>query len=266
MKRLFATICTTFLLAWAPASQAANTWGTDLSDMWWNPAESGWGANIAHQGEIVFMTLYVYGADNRVRWYAATGMQSRGGASAFTFDGILYEFAGPYFGAGTFSPSDVGVRQVGTANLVFGSTAQAVLSYSIDGVPVSKSIQRQTFRQNNLTRSYVGVLSTTVSGCLSGNGPRETAGTAVVSHSPSPENAFVMTTSLNGGGSCNYAGNYVQSGRMGQVTGAISCSDGARGTFTMNEIEAGYLGLLSWYSANFGGSCTETGSQAWLTR
>ena len=43
-------------------------------------------------------------------------------------------------------------------------------------------------------------------------------------------------------------------------------TDGARGTFTMNEIEAGYLGLLSWYSANFGGSCTETGSQAWLTR
>ena len=69
MKRLLATICTGLMLAWAPAIQAANTWGTDLSDMWWIPAESGWGANIAHQGEIVFMTLYVYGADSRVRWY-----------------------------------------------------------------------------------------------------------------------------------------------------------------------------------------------------
>lgn len=264
MKRLLATICTGLMLAWAPAIQAANTWGTDLSDMWWNPAESGWGANIAHQGEIVFMTLYVYGTDNRVRWYAATAMQSRGGASAFNFDGTLYEFAGPFFGAGTFAPSDVGVRPVGTANLAFGSTAQAVLTYSVDGVVASKSIQRQTFRQNNLSRSYIGFLSTTVSGCVTGNGPRETAGTAVVSHTTN--NAFTMTTSLNGGGSCGYTGTYVQSGRMGQATGTVSCSDGARGTFAMNEIEAGYLGLLSWYSADFGGSCTETGSQAWLTR
>jgi len=264
MTRQLATIFTAFMLSWAPASQAANTWGTDLSDMWWVPAESGWGANIAHQGEIVFMTLYVYGSDNRVRWYAATSMQSRGGASAFTFDGILYEFAGPYYGAGSFSPSDVGVRQVGSANLAFGSTAQAVLTYSIDGVVVNKAIQRQTFRQNNLTRSYLVALSTTVSGCFTGNGARETVGTAVVSHSTT--NAFTMTTSLNGGGSCSYAGNYVQTGRMGQVTGSISCSDGARGTFDMNEIEAGYRGIVSSYSANFGGACTETGSQAWLTR
>lgn len=264
MARLLAALLATLSLSFTPQALAANTWGTDLSDMWWIPSESGWGANIAHQAEIVFMTLYVYGGDNRVRWYAATAMQSRGGANAFVFDGALYEFAGPYFGAGSFAPSQVGVRQVGTASIVFASTVQGTLTYVVDGVTVSKPIQRQTFRQNNLTGSYVGVLSTDVAGCLSGNGPRETAVTAVISHSVS--NAISITTSLGGGGSCNYAGNYAQGGRMGQVTGSIACSDGARGTFSLNELEAGYRGLVSWYSASFGGNCTESGSMAWLVR
>jgi hypothetical protein len=75
------------------------------------------------------MTLYVYGADNRMRWYAATNMQSRGGSEAFTFEGTLYEFVGPYFGAATFNPSNVGVRQVGTASVSFTATGQGSLLY-----------------------------------------------------------------------------------------------------------------------------------------
>jgi hypothetical protein len=264
MARLLAALLATLSLALPPQALAANTWGTDLSDMWWIPAESGWGANIAHQGEIVFMTLYVYGSDNRVRWYAATAMQSRGGAGVFAFDGTLYEFAGPYFGMGLFDPSNVGVRQAGTASLVFSSTGQGTLNYTIDGFAASKAIQRQTFRENNLAGSYLGASSTTLSGCATGNGRKETIGTAVVSHSAN--NAIAITTSLNGGGSCNYAGTYAQGGRMGQVTGSLSCSDGSRGTFAMNEIEAGYVGLLGWYSASLGGSCSETGTLAWLKR
>jgi hypothetical protein len=264
MARFLAALLAALSLSFPPLALAANTWGTDLSDMWWIPAESGWGANIAHQGEIVFMTLYVYGSDNRVRWYAATAMRSRGGASAFTFDGTLYEFAGPFFGMGLFDSSNVGVRPVGSANLVFSSTGQGTLNYTVDGIAARKAIQRQTFRENSLAGSYLGVFSTTLSGCPAGNGGRETIGTAIVSHAAN--NAIAITTSLNGGGGCNYAGTYVQSGRIGQVVGSISCSDGSRGTFAMNEIEAGYVGLLGWYSASLGGSCSETGTMAWLVR
>jgi hypothetical protein len=264
MARFLAALLAAFALSSPPQALAANTWGTDLSDMWWIPTESGWGANISHQGDIVFMTLYVYGSDSRVRWYAATAMKSRGGDSAFTFDGTLYEFVGPFFGMGLFDPTNVGVRQAGTANLVFSSTGQGTLNYTVDGIAASKAIRRQTFRENSLAGSYLGVSSTTLNGCPAGNGRKETAGTAIVSHAAN--NAIAITTSLNGGGSCNYAGTYVQSGRMGQVTGSLSCSDGSRGTFAMNEIEAGYVGVLGWYSANLGGSCSETGTMAWLVR
>ena len=30
----------------------------DYSDLWWNPNESGWGLNIAHQGDILFTSWF----------------------------------------------------------------------------------------------------------------------------------------------------------------------------------------------------------------
>jgi hypothetical protein len=254
----------TLALSFAPATFAANTWGTDFSDMWWIPTESGWGANISHQGEVVFMTLYVYGADNRMRWYAATNMQSNGGTNAFTFVGDLFEFVGPYYGAALFNPSNVGFRRVGTASVGFSSVGQGSMIYSIDGVFVSKDIERQTFRENNLSGSYVGTLANTVSGCITGNGSRVEHGTATVSQAP--DNAIYVTTSRDGGDTCDYAGAYVQSGRMGAITGTLNCSSGASGTFVMAEIEAGYLGFTGRYSKTLEGSCSETGTMAWLVR
>ena len=63
----------------------ANTFGTDMTDMWWNPNESGWGVTATHQNEIVFLTFFVYGTDNRPTWYvgqaAYTGLNGQGAAS-----------------------------------------------------------------------------------------------------------------------------------------------------------------------------------------
>lgn len=264
MKRLLATILAAFSLTLAPAAQAANTWGTDMSDMWWIPSESGWGANIAHQRGVVFMTLYVYGADSRIRWYAATYMQSRGNTDPFAFDGAFYEFTGPFFGAATFDPLDVGVRQVGLASLAFGSVGQGTLTYSIDGVAVTKQIERQTFRENNLAGTYLGHLSNSVAGCASGNGLRYESGAATVIHEI--DNSISISTALDAGRTCSYAGTYSQSGRLGEIVGSVACSDGRSGSFQITEIEAGYLGYMGRYSASLGASCTESGSMAWLSR
>jgi len=266
MKRLLALIPALLAacLSFAPVANAANTWGTDYSDMWWVPTESGWGANIAHQREVIFMTLYVYGTDNRMRWYAATNMQSRGGSSASVFDGEMYEFTGPHFGTVPFNPQGVGVRPLGTATIAFDSVSQGSLSYSIDGVQVSKLIQRQTFRENNLSGSYIGSQSSTLSGCGASNGIRVDAGATVVSHAP--DNAISITTNLNGAATCVYSGNYFQSGRLGEIAGSVVCSEGTSGSFYMTEIEAGYLGYIGRFATSLGGSCGESGTMAWLVR
>jgi hypothetical protein len=46
----------------------------DANDLWIIPEESGWGANIFHQGNTMFVSLFVYGNDGRARWYTASGL------------------------------------------------------------------------------------------------------------------------------------------------------------------------------------------------
>lgn len=234
-------------------SHSANTWGTDLSDLWVNDSEPGWGVNISHQGDMMFVTFFVYGPDGRAKWYVASGMRSRGGGSPFVFDGDLYETIGPYFG-GFFNPSAVGYRRVGTVTFNAQFISQGTLTYSVDGVFVTKTINRYLFRYNNLSGSYHASIAGTASGCLI-NGYVEASVDLSVTHS---SNNFVsMTFSLANGASCTMSGNYSQQGRMGRILGSISCSNGSPGTFDGVEIEAGRTGFFIRYSSNYGNGCTE---------
>ena len=47
-------------------AHAATPFSVDASDLWYNPAESGWGVNLAQQGDTAFLTLYVYGSDGKL--------------------------------------------------------------------------------------------------------------------------------------------------------------------------------------------------------
>jgi hypothetical protein len=44
---------------------------------------------------------------------------------------------------------------------------------------------------------------------------------------------------------CTYSGTFAQQGRMGEVTGNFSCSDGTSGPFSLVEIEASAHGILA---------------------
>jgi hypothetical protein len=253
MRRFLSAAAIAVAMCHSPAAPALNTWGTDMSDLWWNPAESGWGANLAHQQDIIFMTLFVYGQDNRVKWYVADALRSQGGANAYVFTGSLYETTGPFLG-GAFNPAAVGIRTVGTATLTLALDAGA-LTYSVDGVSVSKTIQRQTFRANNLAGSYIGATSVT-STCAGQPTRLENAATFVINH----VNASIsIAASLNNGRTCTYSGTYDQKGRMGKIDGTASCSNGTQGSFRAFEVEAGYAGFFAQYIADFGGGCREVG-------
>src|SRR4051812_13169103 len=93
----------------------------DATDIWLNPAESGWGLNLIHQGDTIFATLYVYGADGQPKWYFASGLTGGGDS----YSGALYESTGPWFG-GAFNASAVQTRQVGTMSLAMGDAAATV--------------------------------------------------------------------------------------------------------------------------------------------
>jgi hypothetical protein len=119
---------------------ASGTAAPNYTDLWWNPAESGWGLNLNHQGSVVFGTLFTYDATGAPMWLVL----GRGEAQADgSYQGALYRTTGPAFNA---SPWTVTTNtQVGTMRIAFTNNATGTLTYSVDGVNVTKPITRELF-------------------------------------------------------------------------------------------------------------------------
>jgi hypothetical protein len=85
-------------LAWAPAGAQ---YGPEVPEgvlasytaLWWVPAESGWGLNTNHQGNIVFATLFTYAPDGQPMWLVGPSLGGVAGERLFT--GALYRTTGP---------------------------------------------------------------------------------------------------------------------------------------------------------------------------
>ena len=235
----------------------ANTFTTDFTDLWWNERESGWGVTATHQGDVVFLTFFIYSTDNKAQWYTGQATYaSQNAQGAVVFTGPMYSVTGPWFGT-TFNPLAVGVRQVGTVTFTAFVDA-ATLIYSIDGVVVSKSVTRQTFRNNDLTGQYAGVSKTTSFGC---SNPASNGVSSI------DDGDFTITTTsttfrmnTTTGNPCNLVGSYTQTGRMGKAQGTYSCAGGVSGTFQYLEIEA-TTGSISYRSTLSNGNCTRIEGQ-----
>jgi hypothetical protein len=94
----------------------AASWGTDRTDLWFNPAESGWGLALAQHGNNIFGVWYAYDTDGQPLWFVLPGGTFSGSSS---FSGNLYRTTGPYFGNASFDPSAVRVTLAGTVTLSF---------------------------------------------------------------------------------------------------------------------------------------------------
>lgn len=112
--------------------------------LWWNPAESGWGLNVTHQGGIVFATLFTYDASGAPLWL----VMSKGDVQAdgITYTGDLYRTTGPVFNANPFTPIGASnLTKVGTMSIQFASQHVAFLTYSVNGISVTKTLQKQMY-------------------------------------------------------------------------------------------------------------------------
>ena len=115
---------------------------TNFQDLWWNPAESGWGLSLAHQGDIVFATLFVYGAAGEPSWVVGSNVARDGDAS---YSGVLYRGQGGGSYTRPFQWTEPTFTQVGQIRLDFASGTRGTLTYTLDGTTVVKPIQRQVF-------------------------------------------------------------------------------------------------------------------------
>ncbi len=112
---------------------------TNYTDLWWNSAESGWGINLTHQGDTIFVAWYTYDTDGTALFLVASLLKTATG----TYTGDLYRATGP---AGAIHASTVG-----TATLAFtnGNSATLTTDAQLPGMAAAmtriKPLTRQIF-------------------------------------------------------------------------------------------------------------------------
>src|SRR5271167_3097579 len=105
LKRLLPAALMLALLA-MPLRAAA----TDYTDIWYLPAESGWGVNFVQADNVIFATFFVYSQGNVPTWYTAI-IYANSDASSFT-GGLFFASAGTWFGK-PWVPGNLVNTQVG---------------------------------------------------------------------------------------------------------------------------------------------------------
>jgi hypothetical protein len=230
------------MLASAIPAQAT-PYSLDNSDLWAIPNESGWGMQLVQRAEMIFATLFVYDKTNGPIWYSATlepdGMQ--------TWTGDLVQSNGPWFGTMPYDPATIKVNIVGPMTFRPLSDHTGTLTYSVNGVVVTKSVERLTLRYENPSGDYVGVLSSSADNCPN---PQDTKRYQNRIDFEMVQNGATLTMISQEQGKsavCTSTGALTQYGQFGtsrQV--AASCTDGTRaGDVTLlYEMNVTYTGVI----------------------
>jgi YVTN family beta-propeller protein len=117
----------------------------NYQDLWWrSPAgsENGWGVNITHQGDILFATWYIYGADGKAMWLSGSSIAKSGNA---TYSGPLYRSWGPPYSMQPWDPARVTRMPAGNVTFTFTDASNATMMYTVDGFTQSKPITRMVY-------------------------------------------------------------------------------------------------------------------------
>jgi hypothetical protein len=239
------------LLAVLFAGLASPAFAIDYSDMWYLPAESGWGVNFTQNADVIFMTFFLYGPDNQPVWYVAIAYEDGNG----NFSGTLYSTTGTYFGApwGGFASTPAG-----TASFTPSDASHGTLTYTVaGGPPVVKSIVRQTLTTIDLTGNFTGGQAGGYSGCTSASDDFLYKDTFELSVTQSAGNVTMTFAypSLN----CTFSGALVQEGQLYSVPSATyQCDDGTDTAASMSEIKQTSQGIEGRFAATgVGASCRE---------
>ena len=252
-----------FAILWCVAAGRAAA--VDYTDIWYIPAESGWGVNVveaqATPFPVMFLTFFIYGPDGKPTWYVATVTQDATGK----FNGPLFSTTGTSF-ALPWVPGQFLGTQVGTASFQPTGPSTANLVYTVSSGPilasVAKAIQRQTLTVIPMGGIYSGGQSGAYSGCTMSttNASYRDFFDLQITHVSNGTTVGTLTLSFAYQNfSCAFSGTYQQNGQLYSVPSATyQCSDGLNTTASMSEIKVTAQGVEGRFSApSVGGNCRE---------
>ena len=229
----------------------------DFTDLWWNPAQSGWGMNIVHQGDTSFITLFVYGPDGQPTWYSASDARayaySPGGLPYFA--GTLHRTTGPWHG-GTFDPREVRLVVVGSISIEPLAKDRLRVTYEVNGRSTTVELVRASLAIPETGYYYYGTL--TLRESLPGQVPYGTARYNGDFTFEIEQGRATMRFTDASNRQCVYSGPYSQAGKFSSVAGSFTCGASPSaptrsGSFTVTDMEFtshGMTGMLRTTAAD----------------
>jgi hypothetical protein len=242
------------LLIMALAGAVAPAQATLYTDIWWDPAQSGWGVNFVQTDDFIFATTYIYDVDNTPTFITANLYLASNG----NYVGDVIVTTGPYFAAAAYDTGLVTRQVAGTATFRPDGPATGNFSYRVFDKFVSKDIQRQNLVASALDGSYVGALRMDVSGCLAAERNALTYRYAEIEVVETAPGRLQIAVPIDSGLLCTFAGPLTQTGNINHMTdAAYVCNDVRSVTATLSELKSTSLGIEGRWLASIEGGCQE---------
>ena len=197
---------------------------TEFTDVYYDPAESGWGVFLVQSDTTQFLAFFIYGADGKPTWYVAILAKD---PSTGAYTGSLYATTGTYF-ANPWHGNNV--TAAGTVAFQPTDAYHATLTYTVSGVgTIVKNVQRQTLTAYQMGGAYSGSAAGTINSCVNPN-----------QNEPQYRSRYVLTVTQTGDQSatlvltfvdqthnglvCTMTGPLTHIGRLYQFSGQSSCT------------------------------------------
>ncbi len=226
----------------------------DFTDLWWNPAESGWGVTFTQADDFLFATFFIHGPSLEPVWY--TGELTR--AADGVWSGPLYFTVGSYFGV-PWNPAQTASSQVGTVTFTPASDLNGTLTYNVGAVNVIKTITRQTLKTIAIGGNYLGGIVTDVYNC----------GNPLLNQTVRFYSDFTVTQTTGGqlqidflpasGGTYRMVGPYLQDGQLFRIPNAAYTGPSFATFASVTQVKATAQGFEGQWIATVNAGCTEAG-------
>jgi hypothetical protein len=195
----------------------------EYTDVYFDPAESGWGMFLVQSDTTQFLAFFIYGPDGKPTWYVA--ILADDGTGNYT--GALYATTGTYFA----NPwQGYNIAAAGTASFKPTDPYHATLTYTVNGVgTVSKAVQRQTLTAYVLGGTYSGSAAGTINSCAN-PGQNEPVYrsryvlTVTQTGDQSATLVFTFVDQTHTGLVCTMTGPLTHIGRLYQLSGQSACT------------------------------------------
>jgi len=122
----------------------------NLTAIWYETAAPGYGVNVVHQGSILFLAWYTYGADGKLLWLLTAATRQPDGS----YSGQINTFNGRPFNQINGTQAWTATSVVGNSRVSLGTDGKLDFSYTVNNISQQKRLERLVFTANPPTCTF----------------------------------------------------------------------------------------------------------------